>query len=230
MLRGQWRPKLAPAELARGWVFFILYLFAFPFLMSWVQRSMGGEWPLAEANVVYYLFSMTLVVLLLWSFLKKEFSVLLDWLPENLFAIATGLVGALVLHFLVMQIPYPVQNPNQAGYAQEYLLSPTATIVVLVVLMPIVEEILFRGLLFGAVRSYSRGLAYAASVVAYCLFSVWQFIFTYGQVDLRYLLLTLQYLPMSLALTWCYDAGGSIWSPIALHAAINAFTLAGAVR
>ena len=35
---------------------------------------------------------------------------------------------------------------------------------------------------------------------------------------------------MSLALTWCYDNGGSIWSPVALHAAINAFTLYTAVR
>lgn len=230
MLRGQWRPKLTSAELTRGWVFFILYLFAFPFLMSWVQRSMGGEWPLAEANVVYYLFSVTLVVLLLWGFFRKEFSVLLDWLPENLFGIATGLVGTLALHFLVMLIPYPVRNPNEAGYAQEYFLSPAATVVVLVVLMPIVEEALFRGLLFGALRSYSRILAYIVTVTAYCLFCVWQFVFTYGGVDFRYLLLTVQYLPMSLALTWCYDAGGSIWSPIFLHAAINAFTLAGAVR
>ena len=49
-------------------------------------------------------------------------------------------------------------------------------------------------------------------------------------MDLRYLLLAVEYLPMGLALTWCYDNGGSSWSPIALHAVINAFTLAGAVR
>ena len=34
---------------------------------------------------------------------------------------------------------------------------------------------------------------------------------------------------MSLALTWCYDNGGSIWSPIALHMVLNALILASAV-
>ena len=32
-------------------------------------------------------------------------------------------------------------------------------------------------------------------------------------MDFRYLLLFLQYVPMSLALTWCYDNGGSILEP-----------------
>ena len=29
--------------------------------------------------------------------------------------------------------------------------------------------------------------------------------------------------------TWCYDNGGSIWSPIALHMVLNALILASAV-
>ena len=33
----------------------------------------------------------------------------------------------------------------------------------------------------------------------------------------------------ALALTWCYDNGGSIWSPIALHMVLNALILASAV-
>ena len=72
-------------------------------------------------------------------------------------------------------------------------------------------------------------LGYVLSTLVYAVYCVWQFVFTYGQVDFRYLLLLVQYLPMSLALTWCYDNGGSIWSPIALHAVINAFTLFFAV-
>ena len=101
--------------------------------------------------------------------------------------------------------------------------------VLLVVLMPLVEEPLFRGLLFGATRRYSRVLGYVLSTLVFALYCVWQFVYSYGTVDFRYLLLFLQYVPMSLALTWCYDNGGSIWSPIALHMVLNALILASAV-
>ena len=161
--RRPWRPQLTRAEMGRGWVFFALYLTVFPLSMGWVQRAFHGELPVAEANVVYYLLAATLVFLVFWTFLRHGFDLLLDWLPENLFAFGTGLVGAGVLHLLVMLIPLPVQNPNPESYAQQFALSPAATVVILVVLMPLVEEPLFRGLLFGATRRYSRVLGYVLS-------------------------------------------------------------------
>ena len=227
--RRPWRPQLTRAVMGRGWVFFALYLTVFPLSMGWVQRAFHGELPVAEANVVYYLLAATLVFLVFWTFLRHGFDLLLDWLPENLFAFGTGLVGAGVLHLLVMLIPLPVQNPNPESYAQQFALSPAATVVILVVLMPLVEEPLFRGLLFGATRRYSRVLGYVLSTLVFALYCVWQFVYSYGTVDFRYLLLFLQYVPMSLALTWCYDNGGSIWSPIALHMVLNALILASAV-
>ena len=227
--RRPWRPQMTKAEMDRGWVFFALYVLVFPWVMGWVQRAFQGALPVAEANVVYYLLSAVLVFLVFWTFLKHGFHLLLDWLPENLFAFVTGLITAGVLHFLVMRIPLPVENPNSLSYPEQFALAPAATVVILVVLMPVVEETLFRGLLFGSSRRYSRALGYVLSTLVYAVYCVWQFVFTYGQVDFRYLLLFVQYLPMSLALTWCYDNGGSIWSPIALHAVINAFTLFFAV-
>ena len=225
MRRNQWKIGLTGSECLRGWIFFALYVFVFPFLMAWVQRAFTTEWPVAEANVVYYLLVAVLLFLLLWNFLRDNFSLLLDWLPENLFAFVTGLVGALALYLLVMLVPYPVANPNTVSYVAEFFFAPEATIVILIVLMPVVEEVLFRGLLFGCVRSYSRPLAWVLSIVVYCVYCVWQFVFSYGSFDLRYLALILQYLPMSIALTWAYDMGGSIWTPVLLHAAINGFTL-----
>ena len=227
--RRPWRPQLTQAEMGRGWVFFALYVLLFPWVMGWVQRSFHGELPVAEANVVYYLLSATLVFLVFWTFLKHGFHLLLDWLPENLFAFGTGLAGWAVLSFLAWLIPLPVENPNLLSYPEQYALAPLATVVILVVLMPVVEEPLFRGLLFGTSRRYSRILGYLLSTLVYALYCVWQFVYAYGTVDFRYLLLMVEYLPMSLALTWCYDNGGSIWSPIALHVVINAVTLVRAL-
>lgn len=227
--RRPWRPQLTQAEMGRGWVFFALYVLLFPWVMGWVQRSFHGELPVAEANVVYYLLSATLVFLVFWTFLKHGFHLLLDWLPENLFAFGTGLAGWAVLSFLAGLIPLPVKNPNLLSYPEQYALAPLATVVILVVLMPVVEEPLFRGLLFGTSRRYSRILGYVLSTLVYALYCVWQFVYTYGTIDFRYLLLIVEYLPMSLALTWCYNNGGSIWSTIALHVVINAVTLVRAL-
>lgn len=225
-----WQSALTPAERGRGWVFFALYVFLFPPLMGLIQRAMGGELPVAEANVIYYLLCVTLVLLVLWNFLKKSFFLLLDWLPENLFAFVTGLAGAGALHFLVMLLPYPVDNPSLLSYQAEFALSPKATAVILLVLMPVVEEVLFRGVLFGTVGRYSRPLAYVLSTGLYAVYCVWQFVYSFGAVDFRYLLLAAQYLPMGLALSWCYDRGGSVWSAAVLHAVINAFTLFFAIH
>ena len=225
-LRRPWRPQLTRAEMGRGWVFFALYVLVFPWVMGWIQRSFHGELPVAESNVVYYLLAATLVFLVFWSFLRHGIDLLLDWLPENLFAFLTGLVGAGVLSLLVSLIPLPVENPNQLSYPEQFALAPVATVVILVLFMPLVEETLFRGLLFGTARRYSRLLGYVLSVLVYAVYCVWQFVYAYGTVDLRYLLLFVEYVPMSLALTWCYDNGGSIWSAIALHMVLNAVSLA----
>ena len=227
--RRPWRPQLTRAELGRGWVFFALYVFLFPWLMGWVQRSYQGEFPVAEANVVYYLVIVALTFLVLWSYLRHGFRLLLDWLPENLFAFVTGLVGGEILTFLANLIPLPVQNPNLMSYPEQYYFAPAATVFILVVLMPLVEEPLFRGVLFTTARSYSKVLGYVLSVGVYALYCAAQFAYAYGMLDLRYLLLMIQYVPMALALTWCYDRGGSIWSAIALHMAFNGFTLLSAL-
>lgn len=97
-----------------------------------------------------------------------------------------------------------------------------------VVLIPLTEEILFRGLVFGSLRHYSRPLAYAVSVLLFALASVWRYALDLG--DPRYLLTALEVLPAGLALAWCYDNGGSIWSAVALRMAINGVTLFLAVR
>lgn len=223
--RRNFQEKLTPGECLRGVALSVLYLLLFPFAMAWVQHSAGVELPVAEANVVYHLVSVLLVFLLFWRFLKQNFALLLDRLPENLTAAAAGLLGWIVLDTAVRLLPLPVSDPNEAGYAAEYFMSPGATVMILVVLMPIAEEMIFRGFLFGTLRRYSRGMAYVCSAGCFALCCVWQFIYSYGGTDLRYLLLAVRYLPAGLALSWCYDWGSSLWSAVLLHMAMNGLTL-----
>ena len=182
-------------------MFFALYILVFPRLMGALQKALGEHWQLlpAEYGLIYYLLAVTLVVLVFWSFLYHGVHILLDWLPENLFAFATGLAGAGVFHFLASRIPLPVEDPFYPLYAEQFAYFPGATVLILVVLV-------------------------------YAFYAAQQYAFTPGNVDLRYLLLMVRYLPMAAALTWSYDNGGSVWTPIFLRRALNGFQLFAAVN
>ena len=229
MLRRNWKTEMTDSERRRGLVFFLLYLLVFPRANAWLQRLwMGdGEVLVAEANVVYYAFLFLLVLFIFWGFLWKDFTALLDWLPENLFAVAVGLLLAGGLHAVGSLLLFPVMDPIPLQYAQEFRAAPAPTLVLILLLIPVVEETVYRGLIYGSLRSYSRSLAFGACVILYALAQVWRYALDFS--DPRYLLLCVLYLPMSAALTWGYDRGGSVWACTVLHSGLNGMILATAL-
>lgn len=225
MFHRTWKTGMTTSERNRGLVFFALYLLVFPYLNAWAQWVISGDGePLvAEANVLYYAFLFTLSLLLFWSFLRKDFVELWSWLPENLFGAVVGLAVVAVFRVLIYKLPISPADPIGAQYAEQYAAAPIPTLVLILVLIPLVEEVLFRGLAFGNLRGYSKILAYVVCVSFYALAQVWRYALDFQTP--AYLLLSILYLPMSLALTWCYDNGGSVWSCAILHAGINGVIL-----
>lgn len=225
MLRRSWNTHMTDAESRRGLVFFLLYFFLLPYLNAFAQRLIFGdaETPIAEANILYYAVLFALCLILFWNFLKEDFLKLMDWVPENTFGILLGLVGAGMMNALLRLLPFPVADPIPRQYAAEFGAAPIPTLVLLLLLIPLVEETLFRGLLFGQFRGYSRPLAYIITSAFYALAAVWRYALERG--DARYLLLSVVYLPLSIACTWCYDNGGSVWATAFLHAGLNGVIL-----
>lgn len=220
-----WKTHMTDAESRRGLAFFLLYFFLFPYLNAFAQRLIFGdaETPIAEANILYYAVLFILCLLLFWNFLKEDFLKLVDWVPENTFGVLLGLVGAGVMSALLRLLPFPVADPIPAQYVAEFGVAPIPTLVLLLLLIPVVEETLYRGLLFGQFRGYSRPLAYIITSTFYALAAVWRYALERG--DPRYLLLSVVYLPLSIACTWCYDNGGSVWATAFLHAGLNGIIL-----
>ena len=101
--------------------------------------------------------------------------------------------------------------------------APRTTILIVVFLAPFVEEVLFRGLVFGNLRGKSPWLGYAVSCALFALLHVWQFAVV--NHDITYFLLMVQYLVPGLVLCWVYDRSGTLWTAIGVHAAANALSI-----
>ena len=101
--------------------------------------------------------------------------------------------------------------------------APHMTLVIVILLAPFVEETLFRGLVFGNLKSRSRAGAYLASCLLFALMHVWQFAVV--SRDITYFLLMVQYLVPGLVLAWAYEHSGTLWAAVGLHAAANALSM-----
>ena len=102
----------------------------------------------------------------------------------------------------------------QAAEQAIALLEPWLVIIAIVILAPIAEEIFFRGVVFNALlREGGRRWAYLASSV---LFAV---------IHLSLVALVPIFL-LGLALAWVYERTNNLLAPIAMHATVNAISVA----
>ena len=88
-----------------------------------------------------------------------------------------------------------------------------------VLLVPVTEETLYRGLIFGKLYNRSPVLAYVVSTLAFATLHVSGYIGLYDPLHL--LLCLLQYVPAGLCLGWAYASSNTIWAPILLHITVN---------
>ena len=101
--------------------------------------------------------------------------------------------------------------------------APRMTVLIVVLLAPFVEEVLFRGLVFGCLKEKSRIFAYILSCALFAFLHVWTA--AVSNWDLGYLILMLQYLVPGLVFAWAYEHSGTLWTSILLHMLVNALSL-----
>ena len=108
------------------------------------------------------------------------------------------------------------------GAAMNFPLVDTVCYLCSMLCVGFLEEVLFRGLVFGNLRRKSAAVGYLFSCLLFALLHEWQFAVV--NRDITYFLLMLQYLVPGLVLAWVYDRTGTLWTSIGLHAAANALS------
>ncbi|MCL2408576.1 MAG: CPBP family intramembrane metalloprotease [Oscillospiraceae bacterium] len=198
-----------------------------PFLLLVVFLAIGVEFSSAYFNLLYYTISFALILVIMFRFLKDSFSDMCGKFGRTLSSVVLGYLLHMAITFaavllLNQLLPVPVMtevSPNTEAVAAAAVGSFNMIFAMTVILAPIVEEIIFRGALFGSLRMKSRFLAYAVTIVVFALYHLWQFLI--DDFSWITLLFALRYVPASIALGWVYERTGNIWTPILLHSVIN---------
>ena len=199
-----------------GWVYFPIHVAVLPLTIGALLMAVLGELPSdVTCNVLYYLIGLVFTLAVMWRFLHRSFDTMagsiLRCVGMMLAAYGIDVLLSLVLQLgtgLIGELPVP-NNDAVTGLAK---VDYKRMIAVAVLMAPLVEECLFRGVVFGTIRPKSRFWAYAASIALFSLYHVWQYVLVYQ--DPKLLLSALAYVPVSAALTFCYEQTRSIWPPV----------------
>lgn len=139
---------------------------------------------------------------------------------KGLFFVFGVLLLALPVIYMVQLVTYYFSGPHTAPQAiVNFLLESSdwkeriVICVAAVFAAPITEELIFRGCLYGVMRKYAgRSIAMVGTSALFALI--------HGHVpSLPGLFL------LAIVLSLIYEATGSLWAPISLHAAFNGFTI-----
>ena len=216
--------SLKKNESIWGFAYLIFQMLFLPGMIAIAMVFLPVSLNLAQANFLYYCINFVAVLFIFRIFLLEnlDFAVAQPWLLIRavLFGLARYMIFSSLMGILILELAPDFINANDAtinGMVEENLfLMALGTIV----LVPPVEECLFRGLIFRNLYDKHKVLAYIVSPVCFAAVHLVSYLGVYTPVEL--LAAFLQYLPAGLCLAWAYTRSGTIFAPILIHAIVNA--------
>ena len=219
-------PILLPQrkEISWGWRYLAFEIVFLGYFLSIAIYFLKLPWDGSELNLIYFFLNFAAALFIFRHFLQETAIAAAKRIPAILITAVAGffvynILSTAVSIVIVKLEPtfYNVNNENLNVISQKYY---WLTAVCTVILVPITEELLHRGAVFGGLYRRNRIAAYAVSTLVFALIHITAYV---GYFDLKTLLLCyLQYIPAGLCLAASYDITGCIITPILIHAAINA--------
>lgn len=217
-------PGLSTAEQVAGFCYLPFYVVLLSLLLEYLSALLGLGLTTLQLNICYFVINALVVWIIFHNFLLRSLRQTRFW--ELVQALILGFVlyyagnyvFSLILHLLRINVTSYNDETVQLLASENFWVMVACSVVI----APMVEETLVRGLLFGVIRRKSRIAAYAVTILFFALLHVWQYFFLY---DVQSVLLSaLAYVPAGIALGWTYEKSNTIWGPILLHMAINAIS------
>ena len=226
---------MTASEQIAGVVFFVIYLLVLPFattpIFRLAERLLATSISPAMENMIYYYVLFAVTVVIFHAFLGRTTRYLFD----RFALVGRTIVAGMVAHYGFNELVYRLvnlvissrTNLNDTTISAQIDDAPRSTLLIVIFLAPFVEEVLFRGLVFGNLKNKGRPMAYAVSALLFALLHVWQF--AVHHQDVTYFLVMVQYLVPGVVLAWAYEHSGTLWTAIGVHAAVNALSVLAAL-
>ena len=210
-------------EVNFGWIYYLIQLLLLPSILVIGNQFFGQPLTMAALNFLMFAINFLVVTMLFHRFLLQSAALSLDAPVRCLRFAFLGLLidylGNLIVSQLIFAIDPDFANVNDTNISamtqEQYTLMAIGT----VLLVPPVEEVFYRGLIFRGLHAKSRIAAYAVSALVFSAVHILGYIGTSDWSTLG--LCFLQYLPASIALAWAYERADSIWAPILMHMTVN---------
>lgn len=206
-----------------GAAYFLFETLFLAAIVQWLNRKLPTPLPQAEVNFLFFAVNFTAVALIFRHYLAGQCRLVRDCVWQILYVTVPGFVVYYLMNFLLMQVIfaldpdfYSVNDVTVQGLvAENFPIMFLGT----VILVPIAEETLFRGLVFRGLHERSPILAWVVSVCLFSLVHITGYIGAYPPAKL--FLCFLQYIPAGICLAGAYRLSGSLLSPILIHAMVN---------
>lgn len=222
--------EMRRSEKIGGVIFLLVYMFLMSFLVVLAMSLLGYGDDEVLMNQVFFVANFLIVCILFRRFLTGSLSVAIIRPGRLIKGILLGFclyeAGQIVLGMIYGVLAPDLWMANDEGIAEVAGANYYVMWAGAVLLGPVVEETLMRGLVFGNIRKKSRALAYIVSVLAFAVIHVLNYVLD-PQMDALTMVLNLgMYMIPGIVLAVTYEYTGTIWGPTALHMILNALSMA----
>lgn len=199
-----------------------IYMWILPHLIIKILTSidMSFESTVINTEFINYLISVLIAIVLMFPMLKKERKIDIGKIAYTLIiSLSIMFFSNIIFSVLLTVIGGPEVSVNQSGLDMIMNFDKTKFLIMVIVIAPIFEELVFRGAIFRTIRG--RKGFWLAALVSSFLFGfmhVMSSLFMKEYIDLIYLIL---YGGLGIVLAWAYEFNHSIYACIILHIAYN---------
>ena len=210
-------------ENIAGFIYIIVQLLLLPTVLSLINEALASPFSPGALNFIFFAVNFICVAIIFHRYLLSSIRLVISnpfaALKAALLGFLVYQVGKLAVGMIILSLYPDFSNLNDNAImdsvAQNYTLMSFGTIL----LAPVTEEVLYRGVVFGCIHKKKPAMAYIISTVVFSLIHIIGYIHLYTPMAL--LCSFLLYLPAGLCLAWAYAKSGNIIAPILIHIAVN---------
>lgn len=215
--------SMTKTEQRFGLTYIAVQVFVLPVLLTQMNLILSNPLSPVTLNFILFLVDFICIVVIfhrfLWQGIKQVIRSPFSFLRAAGFGFLLYWIGSFAVNTVIYAAYPDFSNVNDASISeltqQNWQLMAFGT----VLLVPVTEETLYRGVIFGNLYKRSRIGAYALSTLIFAALHVVGYIGLFEPLHL--LLCFLQYIPAGLCLALAYNMADTIWAPILMHITIN---------